>query len=79
MAGKRAKRVANPPPASSKHERLSEYTDKRGRKTRERELDAMAEDSFPASDPPSFTGMHSGRPKPDTESPPKLRRRGARR
>ena len=76
MAGKR---VANPPPASSKHERLSEYTDKRGRKTREREIDGMAEDSFPASDPPSFTGTHSGRPKPDSETPPKIRRRGTRR
>jgi len=76
MAGKR---VANPPPASSKHERLSRYTDKQGRKTPEREIDAMSEDSFPASDPPSFTGTHSGRPKPDKETAPKIRRRGTRR
>ena len=76
MAGKR---VANPPPASSKHERLSEYTDKQGRKTREREIDSMSEDSFPASDPPSFTGTRSGWPKPDKDAPPKIRRRGTRR
>lgn len=76
MAGKR---VANPPPASSKHERLSEYTDKQGRKTREREIDAMAEDSFPASDPPSFSGARAGRPKPENDSAPKIRRRGTRR
>jgi hypothetical protein len=76
MAGKR---VANPPPASSKHERLSEYTDKQGRKTRERAIDAMAEDSFPASDPPSFSGTRVGRPKPEEDVAPKIRRRGTRR
>jgi len=76
MAGKR---VANPPPASSKHERLSKYTDKHGRKTREREIDSMSEDSFPASDPPSFTGTQTGRPKPEKDAAPKIRRRGTRR
>lgn len=74
MSGKRSKRLANPPRPSTKLERLSEYTDKRGRKTPDREVDAMAEDSFPASDPPSFTGTHAGRPKPDRPAP-KIRRR----
>ena len=76
MAGKR---VANPPPANTKLERLSDYTDKHGRKTQEREVDGMSEDSFPASDPPSVTGTSAGRPKPDTGTTPKIRRRGTRR
>jgi hypothetical protein len=76
MAGKR---VANPPPANSELARLSEYTDKQGRKTRERELDAMAEDSFPASDPPSFSSTRPGGPEPENGTAPKIRRRGTRR
>jgi hypothetical protein len=75
-----AKPVANPPRPGTKLERLSKYTDSRGRKTPDREVDAMAEDSFPASDPPSFTGAHAGKPKRDRREAdaPKIRRRGIR-
>jgi hypothetical protein len=35
----------------------------------EKLIDHEAEDSFPASDPPAFSGMRSGAPKADPEPP----------
>lgn len=60
-------------------EHLSDYTDRNGRKTRDSALDAMAQDSFPASDPPSFTGTHAGHPNRGGDAPPRMRRRKTRR
>jgi hypothetical protein len=44
---------------------LSEYCDEDGRTSPDREVDGMAADSFPASDPPSFTGARLGCPPTD--------------
>jgi hypothetical protein len=45
------------PQAHKRHEKMPEHhsTDKQP-KTREDKIDAQMEDSFPASDPPSFSG-----------------------
>jgi hypothetical protein len=44
---------------------LSNYCDEEGRTSPDREVDGMAEDSFPASDPPSFTGARLRCPSTD--------------
>ncbi len=48
-------RVSNPP-SRDKHQRFSRHDDGG-------DIDAMSEDSFPASDPPSTSGTTSGGPK----------------
>ena len=56
----RRKAVTNPP-SSDKHERLSRYG-RHGPGSAATDVEAMSEDSFPASDPPPFTATHAGRP-----------------
>jgi hypothetical protein len=48
-------RIANPP-LKDEHQRYSKHSG-------QDDVDAQAEDSFPASDPPSYGGTTSGRPK----------------
>ncbi len=63
----RRKTVANPPP-TGKHERLSRYAARGG--SAATDVEAMSEDSFPASDPPGFAPTRIGRPpRPDERRP----------
>jgi hypothetical protein len=48
--------------AAAEHEYLSSFVDERGCHSADGEIDGMAEDSFPASDPPSHSGVRLGRP-----------------
>ena len=43
------------PPAKEKHQRYSRYAGEP-----HEDVDAMSEDSFPASDPPSYSGSTAG-------------------
>lgn len=56
-------------PAAGRHrsgeEKLSRYRDEKGNKTEDSVVDGMSEDSFPASDPPSYSGTRAGPPKCD--------------
>jgi hypothetical protein len=47
------------PPVDPKHERLSDH---HAAKEKDEEVEAMSEDSFPASDPPSFSPPRTGSP-----------------
>ena len=51
----------------AEQERLSRHTDDDGATSRDKSVDAMSEDSFPASDPPGFTCTGVGGPKSDSE------------
>lgn len=44
---------------------LSQYYDEDGHTSPDSEIDGMAADSFPASDPPSFAGLRIGCPPAD--------------
>jgi hypothetical protein len=57
MSAHTSKPQANKPQAHKPHEKMPEHhsTDKPA-KTREEKIDAQMADSFPASDPPSFSG-----------------------
>ncbi|HEX9462129.1 MAG TPA: hypothetical protein VGB82_05980 [Alphaproteobacteria bacterium] len=57
--------VANPP-VKEKHQRFSRYAGEP-----DKDVDAIAEDSFPASDPPSYSGSTSGTPDEKRSAAPK--------
>jgi len=60
-------RISNPP-TQDEHQRFSDHKD-------ESDVDAMSQDSFPASDPPSTSGSTSGAPKEKRPSVDELLRR----
>jgi hypothetical protein len=57
----RRPQVSNPP-TNDKHQRFSEHKPEEQRQD-EQDVDAMSEDSFPASDPPSISTTRTGRPE----------------
>ncbi len=60
----RRSQVANPPP-NEKHQRYSEHG--RPEDAPDNDVEAMSEDSFPASDPPSYSSARAGRPEREKE------------
>lgn len=60
---KRPRKQPKPPFPRAERERPPNYVGDHGTECTEQEVDAMAEDSFPASDPPSFTGTVTGSPR----------------
>jgi hypothetical protein len=62
----RQDQVANPP-NTEKHQRYSEHSPKQ-KTDEDADVDAMSEDSFPASDPPSTSApARAGRPEREKE------------
>jgi hypothetical protein len=61
----RRSQVSNPP-TNDKHQRFSEHQPEEQRKD-DLDVDAMSEDSFPASDPPSIGSARTGRPEREHE------------
>jgi hypothetical protein len=61
----RRHQVSNPP-SHDKHQRISEHKPEEQRDDN-RDVDAMSEDSFPASDPPSIGPARTGRPEREYE------------
>jgi hypothetical protein len=61
----RRPQVSNPP-ANDKHQRFSDHQPDEQRQD-DYDVDAMSEDSFPASDPPSIGSVRTGRPERQQE------------